>query len=79
MRMLHRKRHNNWWITSNIKLASITQVIVCMIGDEFVWMADGAQGSGIDLGANFFSRACCYGGLHICGTQILKGYIVIFT
>ncbi|MDQ1281366.1 MAG: 2-oxoglutarate/2-oxoacid ferredoxin oxidoreductase subunit alpha [Thermoproteota archaeon] len=32
-------------------------------------MAGGAQGSGVDLGANVFSRACCYGGLNVYGKR----------
>jgi len=40
-----------------------------MIKDEFVWMAGGAQGSGVDAAANIFSRACCYGGLHVYGKR----------
>jgi 2-oxoglutarate ferredoxin oxidoreductase subunit alpha len=37
--------------------------------DEFVWMAGGAQGSGVDSAANIFARACCYGGLHVYGKR----------
>jgi 2-oxoglutarate ferredoxin oxidoreductase subunit alpha len=40
-----------------------------MIRDEFVWMAGGPQGSGVDSGANMFARACCYGGLHVYGKR----------
>jgi len=40
-----------------------------MIRDEFVWMASGPQGSGVDTAANIFSRACCYGGLHVYGKR----------
>jgi 2-oxoglutarate ferredoxin oxidoreductase subunit alpha len=40
-----------------------------MIKDEFVWMAGGAQGSGVDSAANIFGRACCYGGLHVYGKR----------
>ena len=40
-----------------------------MIRDEFVWMAGGPQGSGVDSAANIFGRACCYGGLHIYGKR----------
>ena len=40
-----------------------------MIRDEFIWMAGGAQGSGVDAAANIFGRACCYGGLHIYGKR----------
>jgi len=32
-------------------------------------MAGGAQGSGVDLGANVFARACCYGGLQVYGKR----------
>jgi 2-oxoglutarate ferredoxin oxidoreductase subunit alpha len=37
--------------------------------DEFVWMAGGPQGSGVDSAANIFGRACCYGGLHVYGKR----------
>jgi len=37
--------------------------------DEFVWMAGGAQGSGVDSAANIFGRACCYAGLHVYGKR----------
>jgi len=37
--------------------------------DELVWMAGGAQGSGVDSAANIFGRACCYGGLHVYGKR----------
>ena len=40
-----------------------------MIRDDFVWMAGGPQGSGVDSGANIFARACCYGGLHVYGKR----------
>jgi len=40
-----------------------------MIREDFVWMAGGPQGSGVDSGANIFSRACCYGGLHVYGKR----------
>jgi 2-oxoglutarate ferredoxin oxidoreductase subunit alpha len=40
-----------------------------MINEEFVWMAGGAQGSGVDSAANIFGRACCYGGLHVYGKR----------
>jgi len=40
-----------------------------MVRDEFVWMAGGPQGSGVDSGANIFARACCYGGLHVYGKR----------
>jgi len=40
-----------------------------VIRDEFVWMAGGAQGSGVDSAANIFARACCYGGLHVYGKR----------
>ena len=39
-----------------------------MIGD-FIWMAGGPQGSGVDSSANIFARACCYGGLHVYGKR----------
>ncbi|WXG39605.1 MAG: 2-oxoacid:ferredoxin oxidoreductase subunit alpha [Candidatus Freyarchaeum deiterrae] len=38
-------------------------------GDDFVWMAGGPQGSGVDSGTNIFARACCYGGLHVYGKR----------
>jgi Pyruvate/2-oxoacid:ferredoxin oxidoreductase gamma subunit len=37
--------------------------------EELVWMAGGAQGSGVDAAANIFGRACCYGGLHVYGKR----------
>jgi 2-oxoglutarate ferredoxin oxidoreductase subunit alpha len=37
--------------------------------DDFVWMAGGPQGSGVDSAANIFGRACCYGGLHVYGKR----------
>jgi len=40
-----------------------------MIRDDFVWMAGGPQGSGVDSAANIFGRACCYGGLHVYGKR----------
>lgn len=40
-----------------------------MIRDDFVWMAGGPQGSGVDSGTNIFARACCYGGLHVYGKR----------
>jgi 2-oxoglutarate ferredoxin oxidoreductase subunit alpha len=40
-----------------------------MVRDDFVWMAGGPQGSGVDSGANIFARACCYGGLHVYGKR----------
>jgi len=40
-----------------------------VIRDEFVWMAGGPQGSGVDSGANIFARACCYGGLNVYGKR----------
>ncbi len=40
-----------------------------MVRDEFVWMAGGPQGSGVDSAANIFGRACCYGGLHVYGKR----------
>lgn len=32
-------------------------------------MVGGAQGSGVDSGANIFARACCYGGLYVFGNR----------
>jgi len=40
-----------------------------MTRDEFVWMAGGPQGSGVDSAANIFGRTCCYGGLHVYGKR----------
>jgi len=40
-----------------------------MVRDEFVWMAAGPQGSGVDSAANIFGRACCYSGLHVYGKR----------
>ncbi|HYB92590.1 MAG TPA: 2-oxoacid:ferredoxin oxidoreductase subunit alpha [archaeon] len=40
-----------------------------MIKDEFVWMAGGSQGSGVDAAANIVARACCYGGLNVYGKR----------
>jgi 2-oxoglutarate ferredoxin oxidoreductase subunit alpha len=37
--------------------------------DDFIWMASGPQGSGVDSSANIFARACCYGGLHVYGKR----------
>jgi 2-oxoglutarate ferredoxin oxidoreductase subunit alpha len=37
--------------------------------DDFIWMAGGPQGSGVDSAANIFARACCYGGLHVYGQR----------
>ncbi len=39
------------------------------MGDDFIWMAGGPQGSGVDSSANIFARACCYGGLHVYGKR----------
>ncbi len=36
---------------------------------DFVWMAGGPQGSGVDSSANIFARACCLGGLHVYGKR----------
>ncbi len=40
-----------------------------MSRDDFIWMAGGPQGSGVDSSANIFARACCYGGLHVYGQR----------
>jgi 2-oxoglutarate ferredoxin oxidoreductase subunit alpha len=37
--------------------------------NSLVWMVGGAQGSGVDSGANIFARACCYGGLYVYGNR----------
>jgi 2-oxoglutarate ferredoxin oxidoreductase subunit alpha len=42
---------------------------VKLVNDEFVWMAGGPQGSGVDSAANIFARACCYSGLHVYGKR----------
>ncbi len=36
---------------------------------DFIWMAGGPQGSGVDSSANIFARACCYGGFHVYGKR----------
>jgi len=40
-----------------------------MSRDEFIWMAGGPQGSGVDSSANIFARACGFGGLHVYGQR----------
>ncbi len=37
--------------------------------NQLSWMIGGPQGSGVDSGANIFSRACAYGGLNIFGKR----------
>lgn len=37
--------------------------------DDFIWMAGGSQGSGVDSSANIFARACCLGGKHVYGKR----------
>ncbi|MEM2909736.1 MAG: 2-oxoacid:ferredoxin oxidoreductase subunit alpha [Nitrososphaerota archaeon] len=37
--------------------------------DRLVWRIGGAQGSGVDLAANVFARACAMGGLNVFGTR----------
>jgi 2-oxoglutarate ferredoxin oxidoreductase subunit alpha len=37
--------------------------------NQLSWMIGGPQGSGVDSGANIFSRACAYGGLYIFGKR----------
>ena len=39
------------------------------VKNNLVWMVGGAQGSGVDSGANIFARACCYGGLYVYGNR----------
>ena len=39
------------------------------VKNNLVWMVGGAQGSGVDSGANIFARACCYGGLWVYGNR----------
>ncbi len=39
------------------------------VKNSFAWMVGGAQGSGVDSGANIFARACCYGGLYVYGNR----------
>ncbi len=36
---------------------------------DFNWMAGGAQGSGVDVAANIFGRACGFGGLYVFATR----------
>ena len=40
-----------------------------VVKNSLVWMVGGAQGSGVDSGANIFARACCYGGLYVYGNR----------
>jgi 2-oxoglutarate ferredoxin oxidoreductase subunit alpha len=40
-----------------------------VVRNSLVWMVGGAQGSGVDSGANIFARACCYGGLYVFGNR----------
>ena len=40
-----------------------------VVKNDLVWMVGGAQGSGVDSGANIFARACCYGGLYVYGNR----------
>ena len=40
-----------------------------VVKNSFAWMVGGAQGSGVDSGANIFARACCYGGLYVYGNR----------
>jgi len=40
-----------------------------VVKNSFVWMVGGAQGSGVDSGANIFARACCYAGLYVFGNR----------
>ncbi len=37
--------------------------------NQLSWMIGGPQGSGVDSGANIFSRACAYGGLYVFGKR----------
>lgn len=37
--------------------------------NSLVWRIGGAQGSGVDLAANIFARACAIGGLNVFGTR----------
>ncbi|PUA32709.1 MAG: 2-oxoglutarate ferredoxin oxidoreductase subunit alpha [Candidatus Terraquivivens tikiterensis] len=37
--------------------------------NRLVWRIGGAQGSGVDLAANVFARACAMGGLNVFGTR----------
>jgi 2-oxoglutarate ferredoxin oxidoreductase subunit alpha len=37
--------------------------------DQLSWMIGGPQGSGVDSGANIFSRAVAYGGLYVYGKR----------
>ena len=40
-----------------------------VVRNTLVWMVGGAQGSGVDSGANIFARACCYAGLYVFGNR----------
>ena len=40
-----------------------------VVKNSLAWMVGGAQGSGVDSGANIFARACCYGGLYVYGNR----------
>lgn len=40
-----------------------------IVKNNLVWMVGGAQGSGVDSGANIFARACCYAGLYVFGNR----------
>jgi len=44
-------------------------IVKMVVKNSFVWMVGGAQGSGVDSGANIFARACCYGGLYVFGNR----------
>lgn len=37
--------------------------------NQLSWLIGGPQGSGVDSGANIFSRACAYGGLYVFGKR----------
>lgn len=37
--------------------------------NQLSWLVGGPQGSGVDSGANIFSRACAYGGLYVFGKR----------
>src|SRR5659263_387403 len=64
--MLHRNKRCNRRLEKNIWKLLLN-------GDynmtDFIWMAGGPQGSGVDSSANIFARACCYGGLHVYGKR----------
>src|SRR3989304_7175510 len=63
MRLLH------WNKYGNRRLKQLTDIIMDTKKSDFIWMAGGPQGSGVDSSANIFARTCCYGGLHVYGKR----------